>query len=856
MDKKVKSKSGTTHFSMSRFVIKSFYILCFLTFACRIGDSFSQVNFDSKQSKFLKQDIKGYVRDTETNEALPFANVLLKGTSLGAATNTDGYFVIVNAPVGKCTLQVKYIGFATKEVEIENGIGEDKTIDIEMERVVIELDGITVEGEVQTVDVSENVSQVVMAPQELLVLPNIGEVDIFRSLQLLPGISGVSDGSSGLYVRGGTPDQNLILFDGMTIYHVDHFFGMFSAFNADAIKDIRVYKGGYPAEFGGRISSVVNLTGKTGDAYDTRYGAGINLLSANGTLEFPLSDKGTFLFSARRSYTDIVKSSLYNSLFDFMTGDQNSSQPNFNVGGMNMNRPGGRGGRNIAMVDENPDFYFYDINTKVTLNPTTKDILTFSLYRGKDNLDQSQELGGSQFGFRGQGGSSFFANEGLTRLREEYTTWGNTGISAKWSRKIHDRFYSNFLISYSSYFSTYDRNQGFTTDPTATDDSLNFFRGNRSASEEDNEVEDFTVRLDNELHLTSAHDLKIGLGLSSFNSNYLATMNDSINLVSRGAEANQGFLYIQDLWEITPVCELTVGVRGNYYSKTGSSYLEPRAALIYYLTENVKLKGAWGQYHQFINRITNENVLEGSRDFWILADEELQPNFAEHYIGGVSYENSDYLFDVEGYYNDLNNLVEYTRRVVRRNVLDLSRTRGFFQGTGLAKGLEFLLQKKTGKLTGWLGYSLAKVEYDFPELNSGEPFPATHDRTHEINFVGIYSIGNWDLSATWVYATGKPYTAPESQYYIELLDGNSQSYIHVSDKNTYRLPAYHRLDASISRSFYTDSNKFVLGFSIFNLYNNKNIWYRQYDLDTQPITVTDVKMLGATPTVYLQVYSR
>ncbi|MCK4783047.1 MAG: carboxypeptidase-like regulatory domain-containing protein, partial [Desulfobacteraceae bacterium] len=293
MDKKVKSKSGTTHFSMSRFVIKSFYILCFLTFACRIGDSFAQVNLDPKQSKFLKQDIKGYVRDTETNEALPFANVLLKGTSLGAATNTDGYFVIVNAPVGKCTLQVKYIGFATQEIEIENVIGEDKTIDIEMERVVIELDGITVEGEVQTVDVSENVSQVVMAPQELLVLPNVGEVDIFRSLQLLPGISGISDGSSGLYVRGGTPDQNLGLFDGMTIYHVDHFFGMFSAFNADAIKDIRVYKGGYPAEFGGRISSVVNLTGKTGDANNVRYGMGINLLSGHGVLEIPLSAKST-----------------------------------------------------------------------------------------------------------------------------------------------------------------------------------------------------------------------------------------------------------------------------------------------------------------------------------------------------------------------------------------------------------------------------------------------------------------------------------------------------------------------------------------------------------------------------------
>jgi len=846
MDRRVKRNPGTRHFPMSKFVRNASYVLGFLIFAVGINISSARVNLDSKQNKESKRDIKGYVRDTETSEALPYANVLLKGTRLGATTNTDGYFVIVNAPVGKCTLEVRYIGFAVQEVEIENVTGEDKTINIELERVVHELEGITVEGEAQTMDASENVSQVIMSPRELYTLPNVGEVDIFRSLQLLPGISGVSDGSSGLYVRGGTPDQNLILFDGMTIYHVDHFFGMFSAFNADVVKDIRVYKGGYPAEFGGRISSVVNLTGKTGDAYDIRYGFGINLLSGNGILEIPLSDKGSFLFSVRRSYTDVLKSSLYNSLFNFVTGDRNTSQPAFSAG---------RRGGNIAAVSENPDFYFYDINSKITLNPTSKDIFTLSIYRGKDNLNQSQELSGSRFGFRGEGGSSFFANEGLTRLREEFTTWGNTGVSAKWSRKIHDRFYSNFMVSYSSYFSTYDRNMGFTTDPTAVDDSLNFFRGNRSASEEDNEVEDLTVRLDNEWHLTGKHDLKIGLGLSRFDSHYFATMNDSINLLGREARASQGFLYIQDLWEITPVWELTAGLRGNYYGKTGSNYLEPRAAMTYYLTENVKLKGAWGQYHQFINRITNENVLEGSRDFWILADEDLEPNFAEHYIGGVSYENNDYLFDVEGYYKDLDNLVEYTRRIVRPSVLDESRIRGFFQGTGSVKGIEFLLQKKRGKLTGWLGYTLAKVEYDFPEL-SLDPFPASHDRTHEINFVGKYSLGNWDLSATWVYATGKPYTAPESQYYIELLDGNSSSYIHVSNKNGYRLPAYHRLDAGISRSFYTNSNKFVLGFSIFNLYNNRNVWYRQYDLDTQPVTVTDVKMLGFTPTVYLQVYSR
>ena len=834
--------------------MKMIPISCFVTFLLPLvlceGRLFAQTAVAVRDVRPARQDIKGYVRDKETNEALPFASVLLKDTHLGAASNTDGYFVIVNAPVGKCILQAVYIGYKTQEVEIDNLKGEDKTATIKMERVVYKLEGITVEGNVQTFDASQNVSQVVMSPQELYVLPNVGEVDIFRSLQLLPGISGISDASSGLYVRGGTPDQNLILYDGMTIYHVDHFFGMFSAFNADGVKDIRIYKGGYPAEYGGRLSSVVNITGKTGDSYNRRYGLGLNLLSANGVLEIPLFDKGSFLISARRSYTDVVKSSLYNSLFDFLSGSQNS-QPNFSLAPNSNPRRG-----NFATISQNPDYYFYDLNSKITLHPTSKDIFSLSVYRGKDNLDQSQQLSGRQFGFRTSGGSSFFANEGLNRQTTQLTNWGNTGVSGKWSRKINDRLYSNFLVAYSSYFSTYDRSQGMTTNATEINDSLNFVRGFQSASGEDNKVEDLTISLDNELHLTSSHNMKMGLGFSRFNSSYFATMNDTTNLLSRDTQATQGFFYLQDVWTIAQACELTAGLRGNSYSKTSTYYLEPRASLIYYLTDNIKLKGAWGYYHQFVNQITNENILEGSRDFWILADKDLKPNFARHYIGGGSYENSDFLFDVEGYYKDLDNLVEYTRRVIQRNVIDISRTRGFFQGTGTAKGIDFLLQKKSGKLTGWVGYSLAKVEYDFPELNDGNPFPASQDRTHEIHLVGKYSLGHWDLSATWIYATGKPYTAPESQYYLKLLDGSSQSYIHVSEKNGYRLPAYHRLDLGISRSFYTNSNKFVLGFSIFNLYNNQNIWYRQYDLNTQPISVTDVKMLGFTPTVSLQVYSR
>ncbi|MFH1068406.1 MAG: TonB-dependent receptor [Candidatus Glassbacteria bacterium] len=833
-------------------ILNSSIIAFCLLLGGRPDASFAQAAERPVGSAPARRDIRGTVRDAETGEALPHATVLLVGTKLGASTNTDGYFIIVNAPVGKQTLQARYIGYAVKNIEV--GIEENtlSPLTIELKRVVYELEGITVEAQAQTLDASARVSQVVLAPAQLLSLPNLGEVDVFRSLQLLPGISGVSDGSAGLYVRGGTPDQNLVLFDGMTIYHVDHFFGMFSAFNADAIKDIRVYKGGYPAEFGGRISSVVELTGKTGDVNEMRYGLGVNLLSANGVFELPLSDKGSLLISARRSYTDFVKSSLYKKLFDFISGDQQTT--NFISRAPSFGRSGGR--QNFASVAERPDFYFYDLNTKLTLTPSEKDIVAISVYRGKDNLDQSQSLSGANFGFRPGGTGSFFSGESLSRQTREITDWGNTGISGKWSRRLHDRFYSSLIASYSKYFSTYDRSQGISGG-SALEDSLSFFRGGGSASNEDNEVEDFTLRLDNEFHATDSHDLKLGLSLSNFSSQYFATLNDTTNLLSRQTKSRQSSVYLQDLWKVTRNLDFTAGVRGIYYDRTSSFYWEPRASLIWALSEAVRLKGAWGRYNQFVNQIANENVLEGSRDFWILADNELAPNFAEHYILGASWENDSYLFDVEGYYKNLENLVEYTRRVTPRDAGILQEvTRGFFQGGGFAKGLDFLLQKKAGRMTGWVGYSLGKVEYSFPELNRGESFPASHDRTHELNLVGKYRLGKWDLSATWIYATGKAYTAPESQYFIDLIDGSQLSYIHVSDKNSQRLPAYHRLDLGISRTFNARSIKYVAGFSIFNLYNRKNVWYRRYDLNTQPITVSDVTMLGFTPTIYLQLYSK
>ena len=790
-------------------------------------------------------DISGYVLDGETNEALPYANIIIAGTSQGAATNQDGYFVIVDPPADTCRLRITYVGFAPREILIDTRRPSDRSQRILLHRQTIVMEGLTVESEVPPImEVVGEPGQVAISPAEIAVLPNMGEVDLFRSFQLMPGISGVSDGSSGLYVRGGTPDQNLILFDGMTIYHVDHFFGLFSAFNADAVKDIRVYKGGFPAEFGGRTSSVVNMTGKTGDKSGLRYGGGINLLSGHAMVEGPLGEKGSFLLSMRRSYTDVVRSSLYDKLFDFV------SSPGVEVAGDNPF---------VATGTEEPDFYFYDINGKLTFNPRADDVFSLSFYNGRDNLGQSNVLAGENFAWMGE--ESLLEDRQASLNTNKRTRWGNLGVSAKYSGKISDRYYASLLVSHTRYFSDYDLSRDFLSNSAA--DSLAYFRSAADAMKEDNELKDFTVVFDNELHPASDHDLKTGVGFSKLNAHYSSVLNDTTDLMRRNSSASLATVYLQDLWHVTDKFDFTAGVHGTYYDRTEQSFVEPRASAIYSLTDYLKFKGAWGRYHQFVNRITNEDVLEGSRDFWMLTDKDIDAGYAEHWIAGMTLEDSEYLLDVEGYHKDLGGIVEYTRRAsYSRDLLqglrenEVSPGTAFFQGTGLSRGIDILAQKKRGKLTGWIGYSLSRVRYEVPGLNGGRRYPASHDRTHEINVVSKLSLGKWDISATWVFATGKAYSAPESQYYLQLLDDQSQGYIHISDRNAHRLSDYHRLDMSVSRNFETTAYEYVIGFSVFNVYDRNNYWYRQFNLDTVPVSISDVSMLSMTPTIYFKIYSR
>ena len=778
-------------------------------------------------------DLTGTVRDSLNNETLPNAVVSLVGESLRTLTDEFGRFTLVNVTAGEHTIRVEFLGYAPFEMLVTGS--EAAAVTILMSPQAIGIEGVTVETSTDIVQATDEISTVTLSPRNLVKLPSLGETDIFRALQLLPGVSGTNDATSGLFIRGGTPDENLVLLDGMTVDHVDHFFGVFSAFNSDAIKDVRLHKGGFPAEFGGRTSSVVEMIGKSGDNENYNMSGGMNLLSGRALTEVPLGGKGSWLVSARRSYTDIIRTGLYNNIFSTLEGadeEAGPTAPTFGGGGRGGGPGGGRGGfGNFQQQSIQPDFSFYDVNSKLTFTPTDGDVLALSVYAGEDKLDESA-LGQDITGRNGQ--------TRTTPDRVDVSNWGNRGASGRWSRAWSGRFTSDALVAYSEYFSKASLDVA----------SARFARGFR----ENNQVTDFTARVDNSWRLSQGSDVRFGLQTtrSDVSYDFQQLQGDSVRGgLNLGGEGTLSSAYAQHRWLPSDRVEITLGLRTSTYDQTSDLYWEPRASAQFRVNDRVRIKGAWGRYHQFVKRVENEDVLEGSRDFWVLAGDDLDPSFAEHRIIGVSYDNPDWLFDVEAYDKALDGVSQFSTRLRRTPNQTLDDL--FFSGVGHARGVEVLVQKKRGQLTGWVGYTLSEVEYELADFNNGNSFPASHDQLSEFKSVVMYQAGPWSLSSTWVYGSGKPYTIPEAQYPIELLDGRTLTYIHVGEKNGQRLPAYHRLDVAASRRFETATLFYELNLSLFNVYGRNNIWYRQFDLSEVPILVTDITTLGFTPSIGLRV---
>jgi ferric enterobactin receptor len=767
--------------------------------------------------------LAGIVKDKKNGEPLPFVNVLIAGTTRGATTNVDGYFTIQNVPYDTCGISVSYIGYRNTTVFLSPKTPLSNFL-IELESQSAELAEVVIKAErEELMRASEKVSMIKLTPAKLQALPSVGEKDIMRAFQLMPGVSAANENSSGLYVRGGTPDQTLVLYDGFNVYHVEHLFGFYSAFNPNAVKDVQLYKGGFESKFGGRIGSVAEITGKEGNAKQFNASVDAGLLAANATVEVPIGDKFTSLFAFRRSW----KSPLYTSLFEKFSGENQTQAQG--------------GGPFGNQFETQVNSYFYDLNGKMTYKPTEKDVLTLSIYNGTDNMDNSREINLPNFGGGGGG-----AGRNLGLGIKDLTQWGNLGGSFKWSHRFSPKLYFNSLVSYSNYYSERDRTAG----GNITDANGNS-REIRNGTLEKNDLRDYAAKVDFEWEAHKNHKVEFGLLNSTNRVRYKYSQNDTSSIIDRDTDGSTLSAFVQDKWLITKGLSANVGIRANYFTPTKQTYIEPRASLTYEVTPHIKFKAAYGIYNQFAKRVIREDVLSGSRDFWVLADNDKLPvASATHYIAGASYENQKWLFDVEAYEKDLSGLTEYSLRV-QTGPRQSSYSENYYQGTGKSRGIDVLLQKKYGKLTGWLSYSLAETRYNFPIYGASD-FYANQDVRNEFKAVGIYKWKRWDFSATWIYASGRPYTAPTGGYQVTLLDGSTRDYINVSNKNSLRLPDYHRLDMAATFNWKSAGGApRSVGVSLFNMYGRKNTWYKEYEIQENQVIQTDVKFLGFTPNVSL-----
>ncbi|MEQ8712019.1 MAG: TonB-dependent receptor [Cyclobacteriaceae bacterium] len=761
-----------------------------------------------------QQLISGRVVETGTNEVLPLANIINLSTNKGVSTNTEGYFSLFYQQGDSLLLKVTYVGYQSKNLRYGPDDVPDK-LNIALEPLSAQLKEVVISADANKfINTDRGISQISLSPKQIALLPSIGETDIFRSLQLLPGVSGTNENSSGLFIRGGTPDQNLVLLDGMTIYRVDHFFGFFSAFNANAIKDVQLFKGAFPAKYGARIGGVVDLTGRTGSFEQVNGNVGVNLLSANASIEVPLSEKVSIFFAGRRSFTDLMQTGVYNAISENLYQQDDI--------------PG------LARVT--PDFNFYDLNSKINFRPSEKDIISLSYYRGNDFLDESRDI-------RNEIDIQDSDDDILALIDvDEITDWGNQGLSATWSRQWSPRYFHTMQLATSRYKSNYDVNVDVeATIPNRDSTILEFdFK-----FEEENIINDLSGRYDGEWLASASHKVAFGASFTQSEIDYLGVFNDTSTLLDLNQKSKLWAGYISDTWTPGSKLQVTAGARLSYYDLTEDILLAPRLSFQYSLTDELKIKAGYGRHYQNVNRIINENVTQGSRDFWLMADDELVRISNSHqYVVGASYNANQWLLNVEAYYNDVSDLTEFSERVGNGsdNPADL-----FFSGDGVAKGLEILLQKKQGKYTGWVAYTLGRVKNTFTAFNGGEPFPALQDQLHEFKFVNSYEIEGWNFSASFIYGSGRPYSRPSNQYDITLLDGTNANFIGVGPRNGSRLKPYHRLDLSAHHIFPMGKCKGDIGLSIFNFYGRLNTWYFEYDFSQDPVLTTEITYLGFTP---------
>lgn len=786
------------------------------------------------QEKESRHTIRGQIIDATTGEPLPYATISGLGRiRFTLQSNVDGYFSLMQVrSTDTLELNVSYLGYKTLRIKTIAPVGETtKDLILSLEPRTKELDEVEVKGVTTGISSLGSAGYIRLNTALLAKLPSFGERDILRALQLLPGVSAAQESSAGLYVRGGTPDQTLILYDGFTVYHVDHLNGFFSAFNPHALKDVQLYRGGFPAKFGGRASAIADLTSKNGNQKQFNVGGEMGLISGSAFLEGPIGKKITFLVTGRRSWQSPIYSSILQKFFS-----NSENQPSGSSSGTIEVTPDGSSSGSMDQTINFANSYFYDVNAKMVYRPTSKDILALSIFQGYDLMDNSFQDDASNY-LPLPGETAIDPN--LLSSTTDISRWGNTGASLKWSRQFSKSLYSNALVSYSSYFNNRDFYTKIALDST---------QQQKEGSIEKNTIEDISIKWDMTWNPTLRHQIEWGTLLTKQAVSYLFTQNETTELTNKQQTATMWVGYLQDTWQVGK-WEIQPGIRINYYSPTQKIYVEPRIAVQAKLTSYLQLKAAGGVYHQFIKPIIREDIFAGNRPFWLLAeDAELPVIRSIHQIVGLHYSKNAFQASVELYSKQNTGITEYSLRFTPSSSENLALQETFFNGNERSQGVDVLVQQKISKWSGWIGYSLADVQREISAF-SANPYPADHDVRNQWKVIQLVELKKFDFSASWFYSSGRPFTSIDGNYRLTLLDGTQKTFLLPSAKNGNRFPDYHRLDVSTS---YHISPRWTVNLTVFNAYNRRNTWYKRYAIDPlnqKNIQTTTVHFLPFTPTL-------
>ena len=785
--------------NLTRSKILRFCLIGLLPFGC-LTASANTTSMSITETIEDKNTLSGYVEDMDTGERLIGAHVLVEDLSTGTTTNEYGFFSLTLEGNQVYNIQVSYLGYTSQhhhislkdDIQINFQLGLDNT-----------LEAVEVVSSALTDDVIEasQMSSIVVPIETIEDLPALGgEVDVLRTLQLLPGISSGGEGASGLFVRGGSPDQNLVLLDGVPVYNASHLFGFLSVFNSDAINNMELIKGGFPARYGGRLSSVLDIRMKEGNMKEFAGRAAISPIASKIMLEGPIvKDKISAMITGRRTFLDLFL-----------------GRPKTNSFGSTFEKTSSK-------------YFFYDFNGKINYKISERDRLYLSFYGGKDRFSNN---------------STYISDlESSNRYEDDANTgldWGNLIGAFRWNHLFSDKLFANLTLNYSQY-------QLGVLNATAD----RSFEGNIKINESlyelqyNSDVQDLTARVDFSYVPSTKHYLRWGLGLTQHRflpgastvKNRHAELGLAIDTTynNNGVDATEFSAYVEDDFQIYNSIKLNVGVHSMFYSvgkKTYSS-VQPRASVRLKVTPTLAFKGALSATTQPLHLLTSSGVGLPT-DLWISPTEKIKPQDAWQAAVGVNHLLSKgWDVSLEGYYKEMDNLVNY-----REGTSLLASTEGIEDkvtfGKGTSKGAELLLRKSEGKMTGWVSYALSWTDRTFPEINFGRTFSYDNDRRHDLSISVLHRFSErFRMSASWVITSGKPYTLPTRQFdagnTLANPGDNQLSYepvaLDYSGKNNYRLPTFHRLDISVGWYKQKHWGERSIHVGLYNAYNRANTFY-------------------------------